>query len=152
MKKISRKEFEVAARLADMDVNKMSVRDFDMVPHRRFDEDLVFDSMVILPGGGKKLHDSGYRCMDFVAVRDGRPICRLSGCSDALHIDGIGGARFLDRRQGADSSKVPGNWSMDCLPESGLLHLWSMDTKMTCGQALSSFEVFAVKKEKANAK
>ena len=37
------------------------------------------------------MHDSGFRTMDFVAYSKNEPICLLSGCSDVIHIDGIGG-------------------------------------------------------------
>lgn len=54
-----------------------------------------FSSLVIIPLN--YAHDSGWMCMNFVAVnKDGEPICRLSGCSDVLNLDGIGGYGYRD--------------------------------------------------------
>ena len=75
-----------------MNVFDMTKKDFEKVPERGgFSEDIgEFNSLVIIPMG--YAHDSGWMCMDFVAVsEDGEPICRLSGNSDVLHVDGIGG-------------------------------------------------------------
>lgn len=124
-----------------MDVLKMSRADFDALPSRSWNEDIgEFDSLVILPL--RRRHESGYRCMDFVAVKQGEALCRLSGCSDVLHIDGIGGYGDHVRGQGLPKLIKPVSWSVDCLPKSGLLQLFSRHT-LTCGLALSSFEVFA---------
>ena len=50
----------------------------------------TFGSMVIIPTGEE--HDSGFQCMEFALIRDdGVPICRVSGISDVIVIDGIGG-------------------------------------------------------------
>ena len=92
-----------------------------------------FDSLVILPLRTK--HDSGYRCLDFVAVRNGKPVCKLSGCSDVIHIGGIGSS-YLGKSDLVD-------WSIDCLPKSGLLRLFAGDAILKDGGALSSFQVFA---------
>ena len=67
-----------------------SKKEFEALPKRKWDEGIgEFDSMIILPT--KHIHDSGFRCMDFVAVKGKEPFCRLSGCSDVIHMDGIGG-------------------------------------------------------------
>ena len=67
-------------------------KELESLPAREWNEDIgEFDSLIILPT--KHLHDSGFWCMDFVAVKGSEPFCRLSGCSDVIHIDGIGGYR-----------------------------------------------------------
>jgi len=33
-----------------------------------------FDTFVIIPGGSRNIHDSGYRCMTYVAVKKNRAI------------------------------------------------------------------------------
>lgn len=118
-----------------MNVLEMTRKEFENLPEREWSKTVVCNSIIILPSKAKKLHDSGYRCMDFIAVVKSKPICRLSGHSDAIHIDGIGGVRRL---------QLPSNWSIDCLPKSGLLRLWA-NTKIVCGPALSSFEIYATK-------
>jgi hypothetical protein len=122
----------------------MTRKEFDELKHRDWDEDVICDSIVILPGRAKDKHDSGFRCMDFVAVIKDKPVCLLSGGSDVIHIDGIGGISL-----GRYSDICEGAWSIDCLPKSGLLRLWPTRTNcMKAGPALSSFEIFAVKKKK----
>jgi len=145
-----------------MDITKMSRREFYKLPHRKWNEDIGgFDSLVILPAKTdvpgllkyhikrlgakifglpepsvyeiKHLHDSGWRCMDFVACRGNEPICRLSGWSDVLHIGGIAG-------------KGSG-WTIDCLPKSGLLRLFCREGRLRVGLAVSSFEVIPTEEE-----
>lgn len=97
------------------------------------------------------LHDSGYRCMDFVAVKDGEPLCRLSGCSDVVHIDGIGGYGYRWSRKPGVPRKIDiHGWSIDCLPASGLLRIWPDSNRIICGSGLSSFEIYAIPKESAD--
>jgi len=120
-------------KVENMDVCDVTVEEFLQLKRREWDEDIGgFDSLIILPRD--TLHDSGYLCMDFVAVKDGKPLCRLSGCSDVLHIGGIGGSSHRC------------DWSIDCLPTSGLLRMFC-HRKLRCGVALSSFEVFAIDKQ-----
>ena len=130
-------------------VSNMTKKDFEAVPYRKkFDEDIgLFDSLVILPTRHK--HDSGYRCMDFVAVREGKPICRLSGCSDVIHFDGIGGYGFdwVEKYGGVPKTIEPVSWNIDCLPKSGLLQIFCGVHRLKAGCALSSFEIFAIKKK-----
>ena len=73
-------------------VMEMTRKEFDELRHRQKDDrDIIFNNMIILPGRSRDIHDSGFRCMDFVAVIDDKPICLLAGGSDVIHIDGIGG-------------------------------------------------------------
>lgn len=126
-----------------MNVFDMTKEDFEKVPERggRSRDIGEFNALVIIPQN--YAHDSGWMCMDFVAVsKEGEPICRLSGCSDVLNLDGIGGYG----KWRADELKLPRRiepkgWSIDCLP-CGYLRLFSRST-MTAGPALSSFEIYA---------
>lgn len=129
-----------------MKVKDMTREDFENVPRRPNFMSYVkpFRSLVLIPTDVE--HDSGYMCMDFVSVDDhDEPIERLSGCSDVLHINGIGG---YGRWKGFDASLLikPISWSIDCLKTSGYLRLFCGKT-LTCGDALSSFEVFAEEKD-----
>lgn len=78
------------------------------------------NSIVIIPT--KEKHDSGFMCMDFVAVDDNfKPMYRLSGCSDVLHIDCLSEIRnYLD---GISNMSYPKQWKIDCLP-CGYLRLF----------------------------
>lgn len=119
-------------------------KEFDATPEREWNADIgEFDSLIILPT--KRIHDSGFRCMDFIAVLDDKPIAKLSGCSDVIHIDGIGGYgyKWLERYGTIPQSIKPIAWNIDCLKKSGLLRLFT-GGKLTAGAALSSFEIFGV--------
>ena len=113
-------------------VATMTRKEFEAVPKRKWDEDIgAFDSIVILPQ--RKLHNSQFRCLDFVAVVEDKPLARLSGCSDILHIEGIGGygKNWLNKYAMAIPTLVPvGGWSIDCLRVSGLLRVFCQG-KMT---------------------
>lgn len=158
-------------------INEWTVEEFRKLPHRKWDEDVgVFSSLIILPSEIRPsqvmwynikywlakhipclkkpeiydvngMHDSGYRCMDFVAVKEGKPLCLLSGCSDVLHIDGIGGYGKWIPRKGFPNKVELRDWNIDCLPTSGLLRLWCRGG-MTAALALSSFEIYAEGKKK----
>lgn len=121
-----------------------SRKELDSLPEREWNEDIgEFDSLIILPL--RSMHESGFRKMDFVAVKDRTPFCKLSGCSDVLHIDGIGGyGRWVED---IPKSISPKGWSIDCLKKSGLLRLFC-DRKLTTYPALSSFGVFGAERNK----
>lgn len=124
-------------------ISDMTRKEIEDCPRREWNEDIgEFDSMVILPL--MKLHDSGYRCMDFVAIKDGKPFKRLSGCSDVIHINGIGGYGKY-KGGGIPSMTEPINWSIDCLKKSGLLQIFTHG-KLTCDSALSSFSIYSKEK------
>lgn len=121
-------------------VNDMTRKEFDKLPYRgAWDKQVICTSIVLLPT--RRKHDSGYRVMDFVAVRKGRPVCRLSECSDVVHLGGIGGSGSL----AYNSSISPIPWSIDCLPKSGLFHMWANGYELVCGSALSSFCLYVRK-------
>ena len=111
------------------------------LPHRDWMEPIRgITGLIILPQTKKYgLHDSGFRCMDFAAVHYSKAYCLLSGCSDVVHLGGIGGwnnPKWLD-----DKKTIAGNWSIDCLPNNGLLQIFARG-ELIVGEALSSFEVW----------
>lgn len=75
------------------DLTQYTITEFRNLPKRKFGEDVgKFDSLVILPT--RRKHDSGYRCMEFVAVKGEQPICRMGGGSDVIHLLGIDGSNI----------------------------------------------------------
>jgi len=109
--------------IKELNINKMSVEQLHKLPFIGDNSIGNFQGLIILPE--EEIHDSGFRCMDFVACKGVHPICRLSGCSDVIHIDGIGG--FGPRPWPANTFPQltePKSWSIDCLPTSGLLRLF----------------------------
>jgi hypothetical protein len=133
-------------------ITEMTRTDFLKLPHRHdWGKEFICRSLVILPMG--RLHDSGYRCIDFVAVdKENEPICRLSGCSDVIHFDGIGGYGYnwINKAQGVPRLVEPSAWNIDCLKKSGLLRIFPSSGSIICGDALSSFEIWKKKEEDKN--
>lgn len=131
-----------------MNINDMKRKDFEALPLRKWDEETECDSIVILPGNSKDIHDSGYRCMTFVAVKNTEAVCRLTDSSDVLHLDGIGGYgyRWLEKYGMVPTQIPPSGWTMDCMPKNGLLRIWPNSGRILCGNGLSSFQVFALDK------
>ncbi len=158
-----------------LNVEKMWRREFYRLPCRGWSNNIGgFDSLILLPArlnwfqvlikpfwalAAKHLsfvrqpepqdingiHDSGFRMIYAVAVRDSEPICILTGSSDVVHIDGFGGygKDWLNRYGGVPKDVEPKDWSIDCLAVSGLLRLFSNGRKLEAGDELSSFELFA---------
>ena len=128
-------------------INEMTQAEFRALPYRS-EGQVTGHSLIILPS--RRLHDSGYRLLDFVLVsRKDKALCRVSGCSDVLHIDGIGGIGkdWLKRYGTCPNLVPPTGWSIDCLAKSGLLRLFPSQDRYkgitVDAMALSSFEVFA---------
>lgn len=134
----------------ERNLNDMTRAEFEILPFRtKWDsEEELFDSLIILPG--RDIHDSGYRCMDFVGIRDGKPICRLTGCSDVVHIEGIGGFgyKWLEKYGKCPEKVDVVGWNFDCLRKSGLLRMFSGSHQVKVGCALSSFDVYSIPTEK----
>jgi len=123
------------------DINDWTKKEFEALPLREYGEDIgLFDSLVILQT--KNVHESGFLCMDFVAVNEHIPMCRLSGCSDVIHIDGIAGLGEWDRI--IPKSVITKGWRIDCLKKSKLLNLNSF-YKLKAGNASSSFCLYSIK-------
>lgn len=141
-------QHELSKRKSIMD---MTIDEFKALPFRSgsdgwgWSREVLCDSLVILPTG--ILHDSGYQMMDFVAIVSTIPICKLSGCSDVVHINGIGGYGYdwLTRFGTVPKTLPPQSWCFDCLP-CGLLRIFLHEWKeILCGAALSSFEIYSTK-------
>jgi hypothetical protein len=94
------------------------------------------------------MHDSGYRLMSYALCHDNEPFC-ITDAGDVLHIDGIGGFgyKWFDNFGHVPANVPVAGWTMDCLPNSGLLRLWCSEDIMV-GRSLSSQEVFRIKREK----
>ena len=132
----------------EKDYTEWTRKQFEALPSRKWNETIYCNSLVILPT--KRKHDSGYRAMDVVAIKDGAPLCLVAGGSDVIHIDGIGGYGEWKPGNGIPNTIEPKAWSIDCLPVSGLLQLWPSNHGyiIKVSEALSSLNIYAVKKQK----
>ena len=114
---------------------KWSRKKFEELPRRNWNEKIKgVSAFVILPR--KTRHDSGYREMDIVPIKGGKPLCRCGGCSDVLHLAGIGGYNR------GKATRFPYDFSIDCLPVSGLLQVFMQNHTMNIDVDLSSLEIF----------
>jgi hypothetical protein len=127
----------------ELNIHDMKQSDFHALPCRKWDEDIGgFDSIIILPTRRRYDRGSNWGVMDFVACIGSKPIMLLSGCSDVLHIEGIGGlGEWVEGVGWPDQLKTKA-WSIDLLFKSKLTRLRSKGL-MTCGCALSSFEIYS---------
>lgn len=118
----------------------MRRKDFLKLPKREWGQDIGHcTGIVIIPT--KRVHDSGYICMDFASVVHGEAGYLLSDCSDVIH---VGGLHSLIFNQGANVM-----WSIDCLRKSGYLHLFTLSGEtFEVGPSISSFELKVIKQIK----
>lgn len=102
-----------------------------------------FAAVIIVPIPGE-LHESGWRRMKFVFVkRDGMVVGVSGGASDALHLNGIGGYG-KDFKTALLSGKTDVvDWSIDCLPTSGCLRLFSSKALELKGFCCSDAEIIS---------
>lgn len=128
-----------------MNIFDMKKSDFKTIPRIPWNntKDIEFDCLVIIPTNRK--HDSGYRCMEYCAVKDGNPIGIFGGHSDVIHLDGIGGyGRWTKTIPNTFDRKA---WNIECLP-CGYLCLWCSDYILLANGCLSDFEVYTERKNK----
>lgn len=124
-----------------MKIFNMTREDFKQIPTISPEQTATFSSLVIIPT--EEIHYSGWRCMEFVAVdKSGEPMYKMSGYSDVLHIDGIGGYGEHDWRTVPTYVEAKG-WSFDCLPCGYLRLMCNCDMKY--GGGISDFQIYGVK-------
>lgn len=123
-------------------IKSMTLEDLLAVPYsKRLDEIDTITGFVIVPTG--ELHDSGFGCMKFVLTLDSEIIGAVGGWSDVVHLNGIGGYG-LDWQKAFRDRTVPViDWSIDLLPKSGCLRVFSSHKLvLQDGFICSSFEVY----------
>lgn len=117
----------------ETDIMRMTMDDFENLPYwtpYSQEEAPEFDSVIIYPTDIRSIHDSGWGNMTFAACNKGHAVCRMGGCSDALHLDGIGNWKRDNLEQ---------NWVIDCTP-NGFLRVFCYEP-LEVGAAVSSFEI-----------
>ena len=83
-----------------------------------------FKQIIVVPM--EETHDSGYGCMKFVMTNKGEIVAVVSGWSDVLHLNGIGGygkydEKWKQRLETQMTERI--SWSIDCLPKSGCIRI-----------------------------
>lgn len=106
------------------DLMNYTLKEFQEMKY--FEPKETFTDIIFVPM--EDLHESGFRCMKFILVKRGEIIGVVGGGCDVVHINGIGGyGRYGDGFEEAlktqKTSRV--DWSIDCLPGSQCLRLFS---------------------------
>lgn len=83
------------------------------------------DCFVLIPT--RKYHDSGFRIMDIVIVKDDKPIGRYADTTDSFQL--------------YCHNNHPYKWCMDCLPKSGFIRVWAASHT---SKILSPFSIFKI--------
>lgn len=101
-----------------------------------------FDSVIIVPRD--EVHDSGYRCMKYVLCDTKNDIIVgvIGGCSDVLHLNGIGGYGLSYERNFALQTVPIVDWNIDCLDTSGCLRLFGPKMVLKNYIPSSSVEIY----------
>ena len=105
-------------------ITDMTLEDLLAVPYNKHRDEIgLFTGFIIVPTG--ELHDSGFGCMKFVLTHHNEVVGAVGGWCDVVHLNGIGGYG-RDWLQAIASRMVPViDWSMDLLPKSGCLRVFS---------------------------
>lgn len=113
----------------------------ELLAIENFGKDNEFNAVVIVPTD--EIHDSGYRNMKFILLKNLRIVGAVSGWSDVIHINGIGGygRNWEESLRTGLVKRV--NWCIDCLSVSGCLRLFTSQTCHIGDFVGSDFEIFA---------
>lgn len=105
-------------------IQDMTLDELLAVPYSKtFGKVGTFKGFIIVPTG--ELHDSGFGCMKFVLTHHNDIVGAVGGWCDVVSLNGIGGYG-LGWRQSLTDRKVPViDWSIDLLPKSGCLRVFS---------------------------
>jgi len=125
--------------------SEWTIKEFKTLPLAKWNEEIVCNSLIIFPQ--KRINDSGYRLLEFIAVNEkGIPFKRISGCSDVISLDGMGGYGddWIKHINGIPKLIPISAWGIDSLKKSGLLRIFSLKGKIKTGISLSNFEVFKI--------
>lgn len=89
----------------------------------------VADCFIIMPT--ENMHESGYRIVDIVVIKDEKPIGKFSGMTDHFYIS---------------TEDTTRHWSMDWLPVSGFMRIWASGYDLKIVSPFSTFEINAIKR------
>ena len=104
-----------------------------------FGEKVKFTGIVIVPTD--EIHDSGYRCMKFILTDHMEIVGAVSGWSDVIHLNGIGGYGKEIFRMDGLAKRI--DWRIDCLAKSGCIRLFTKVQLVTEDFIGSDFIIYA---------
>lgn len=112
-------------------LNKWSKKELLQLPCRNWNDESVYDSVLVLSTGKK--HDSKWGCMAIIGIVNGKPIEIASSCSDDIEW------KVTEMKKCA--YWLIGQIRQDCAFKSGAMHFWSRENKFKVGCALSSITI-----------
>lgn len=106
------------------DIKYMTLDELLAVPYSKTRREIgAFNGFIIVPTG--ELHDSGFGCMKFVLTKHSDIVGAVGGWCDVVHLNGIGGYGLDWQRSLKERRVLVVDWSMDLLPKSGCLRVFS---------------------------
>ena len=128
------------------DYTRWTRKEFEALPRADYDnhEVGVITDFIILPK--QTMHDSGYRNMEFVVLKRGVPTYIIGDGSDVVLLGGILGVTVGLLKQIGKYDNPDICWNIDCLPVSGLLHIWC-NYRLRVGGDYSTMEVFVTNED-----
>jgi hypothetical protein len=113
------------------------------LPERRWNEETIYDSILIVPTGRK--HDSGYALIAIVGTINYRPAEIAAYCDDINWITPesttVGSSTYPFQYQIAD-------FHSDMFYPSNILQMWSRNGKFKVGYSSSSTDITFIKDKK----
>ena len=98
----------------------------EFIKLKPFEPKEPFNGFIVIPQMDCELHDSGYRMLKIALTNHGRVVGCVEGCSDVIHLNGIGGyGKFGDKYQERVKTKLGPiiDWSIDVAP-NGLVRVF----------------------------
>ena len=86
-----------------------------------------FNGFIVIPRVDCEPHDSGYSMIKIALTNHGRVVGCVEGCSDVIHLNGIGGfGKFGDKYSERVNTKQGPiiDWSIDIAPTNGLVRVF----------------------------
>ena len=124
-----------------MSQNIMKMTKEELLKIENFYNKKKFNAIVIVPTG--ELHESDFECMKYILLDHFEIVGAVSGWSDVVHVDGIGG--YGKNLSDYGKLKKARDLNIDCLPKSHCLRLFSMSQYFELDDFIGSDFIFYFK-------
>ena len=118
-------------------LNLWTRKDFLALPMRAWNSISEYTAVVLFPS--RDLHDSGYRCITVIGVRQRTPIEIITQSSDDINW------MVCSPTYHYSDGSFPAQVHMDSLVTSHAMHFWNVSTIFRVGAALSSLDIEVLK-------
>ena len=116
----------------------------EFIELKPFEPKEPFNGFIIIPQMYCELHDSGYRMIKIALTNKGRVVGCVEGCTDVIHLNGIGGyGKFNDKYEDRVSTRTGPiiDWSIDVAP-NGLVRVFCSHELCMDGFPLSDLPIY----------